>query len=166
MLRNRKMKAIDVIVIAIVITIVGILFFAFFRIYGWESFYLHEDYKGFFETSIVEIELEDPTFNKVVFTDKTLIDTWVRFFNTLEIRQIPEDEVFFDCPNGGCYSVTVRTESDEFVFELPTYFLRDDSLTIYLKPDYYDLKADMEFIDVFNSTYEIAEDRHYVVPAY
>ena len=143
-----KMKIMAVAVIAIA----GILIIMFIGTPKGEAFDRNKQYKVFFDTPIAEMELQKSlSETKVNFDDKELVDRWGNFFNTLEIKRISGESVFYEDSHDKVLSVIVKTESSDYIFSSPLYFRRDGKLALKIGEDYYFFKSNEDFESVSNS---------------
>lgn len=157
-----RIRIIMPIIVVVVIAIVGTLLFMFVGNPKWEAFDKNEQYKGFFDNTIIEMELRKPidSGTQVCFTDKDLISEWENFFNTLEIKQERSESIYREDPHDEGILVRVKTKSSNYDFLWPIYSLEHGKLVMKIGEDYYDFRSNKNFDELFDQVYGIAVERY------
>lgn len=124
----------------------------------WNHFCEHEEYVGFFDSSILEIQLQKSFVTGVTFSDaEDLINVWEDYFGALEIKKEHKESIFDKDEDGGGYYVTVKTETASFMFAF-IHSPKDGNLTLKIDDTYYAFKSEEE--NPFEETYRIAAERY------
>lgn len=157
---TEKMKMIAVIIAVAVIAIAGVSIFVLAGNPKWEAFDKNEQYQGFFDSPIIEMELQKSIDTKVCFTDKEFIDQWKAFFNTLEIKREHCESVFDENFIGGGRYIRVRTERSNYNFSFTAYTTDKDGISIKIGKTYYTFRSEEDFDELFDQVYDIAKKRY------